>query len=208
MPDVTDSHSSPDLNQQPDAYCANCGAELDTDSQFCPQCGTPVDDTARPSHRQVQQPSDRHTSTTAEPGTGADTEVLGRRIGATIIDWIVGSIGAVLLGAILGLLFAAMAGSDTVLQVMFWLTAIPAFFLYYILLEANGGQTLGKKALGIKVVKDDRSDITLKESVIRNTFRIIDAWFYYLVGFIVILASSNNQRVGDKAAHTLVIRTK
>ena len=43
-------------------------------------------------------------------------------------------------------------------------------------------------------------------AAIRTILRLIDGLFGYLVGFIVVLASSKRQRLGDMAAHTLVIR--
>jgi uncharacterized RDD family membrane protein YckC len=36
--------------------------------------------------------------------------------------------------------------------------------------------------------------------------RLIDGIFAYLVGFIAIQISSKNQRLGDMAANTLVVR--
>src|SRR5690554_4175816 len=54
-----------------------------------------------------------------------------------------------------------------------------AFFAYYILLEGNSGQTLGKKVVKIKVVKEDGSPITMGDSVIRNLLRIVDGLVFY-----------------------------
>ena len=42
--------------------------------------------------------------------------------------------------------------------------------------------------------------------VIRNLLRIVDGLFGYLVGFIVVLVSQMRRRLGDMAAHTLVVR--
>jgi uncharacterized RDD family membrane protein YckC len=36
--------------------------------------------------------------------------------------------------------------------------------------------------------------------------RLIDGLFSYLVAFITVLASAKRQRLGDMAAHTLVVR--
>ena len=40
----------------------------------------------------------------------------------------------------------------------------------------------------------------------RTVLRIIDSLFCYLVAFITVLASAKRQRLGDMAAHTLVVR--
>jgi len=79
-------------------------------------------------------------------------------------------------------------------------------FVYYIILEAKLGATFGKMALRIRVVKSDGSPIRWGDSIIRNLLRIID---YipgcYLLGAILIWASPTKQRLGDRAAHTVVI---
>ncbi len=36
--------------------------------------------------------------------------------------------------------------------------------------------------------------------------RIVDGFFSYLVAFIAVLGSQKNQRIGDMAARTLVVR--
>lgn len=79
---------------------------------------------------------------------------------------------------------------------------------YHSLLEGLwGGQTLGKKALGLRVIRNDGTVPDLAASLIRNALRLID----YMpctcgVGFTVMLLSAQFRRLGDYAAGTLVIR--
>jgi uncharacterized RDD family membrane protein YckC len=80
--------------------------------------------------------------------------------------------------------------------------------LYYIVMEATQGATLGKMALGLRVVKVDGSPISWQESIIRNVLRIIDGLFGYLVGAILIWNSPLRQRLGDQAAGTVVVRRR
>ncbi len=77
---------------------------------------------------------------------------------------------------------------------------------YYIIMEATQGATLGKMALHMRVVKEDGSPIGWSESFIRNLLRIIDGLFGYLVGAILIWTSPLCQRLGDRVAHTVVIK--
>jgi len=79
---------------------------------------------------------------------------------------------------------------------------------YFIVLEATQGATLGKMALGLRVVKTDGSPITWTDSLIRNLLRIIDGLFFYLVGAIFVWTSPLKQRLGDRAAHTVVIKRR
>jgi len=73
-------------------------------------------------------------------------------------------------------------------------------------LEATQGATLGKRILGLRVVKIDGSPIGWSESIIRNLLRIIDGLFAYLVGAILIWTSPQRQRLGDRVAKTVVVR--
>jgi uncharacterized RDD family membrane protein YckC len=77
---------------------------------------------------------------------------------------------------------------------------------YYIIMEATRGATFGKMVLNMRVVKVDGSPIGWSESIIRNLLRIVDAFFGYLVGAILVWNSPLKQRLGDRVAHTVVIR--
>jgi len=77
---------------------------------------------------------------------------------------------------------------------------------YYILCEAATGATLGKRMVGIRVVSEDGEHVTFGAAVVRNLLRLIDGLFLYLVGFVFALTSSRGQRLGDRAAHTIVVR--
>ncbi len=80
--------------------------------------------------------------------------------------------------------------------------------LYLIVMEATQGATLGKMALGLRVVKTDGSPINWSQSIIRNLLRIVDCLFCYLVGAILVWNSPLRQRFGDRVAHTVVVRRR
>jgi uncharacterized RDD family membrane protein YckC len=77
---------------------------------------------------------------------------------------------------------------------------------YYVICEAATGATLGKRMVGIHVVGEDGEQLTFEASLVRNLVRLVDCLFFYLVGGIFALASPHGQRLGDRAAHTLVVR--
>jgi hypothetical protein len=71
------------------------------------------------------------------------------------------------------------------------------------------GQTPGKKALGISVINDDLSPVTLGTSLVRNLLRTVDFLpLFYLAGLITMLSNQRFQRLGDLAAGTLVISVR
>jgi uncharacterized RDD family membrane protein YckC len=62
-------------------------------------------------------------------------------------------------------------------------------------------------ATGIKGrQRGDRAGSRARRAAIRTVLRLIDGLFSYAVAFITVLASRKRQRLGDMAAHTLVVR--
>ena len=146
----------------------------------------------------------------APPAVGAheDVHVTGRRVLAIIVDGLLVGIPT----SLISMLFfgtSSVYGSSTAdaSQVGFVSLSLVVFFLYYTLLEGYLGQTVGKMLLGIKVVREDTGEVPgVGAAAIRTVLRLIDGLFGYLVGFIAVLASAKRQRLGDMAAHTLVVR--
>jgi uncharacterized RDD family membrane protein YckC len=132
---------------------------------------------------------------------------VGRRFFADLVD-------GLLLGIVIGVIGAlsghAQASAGNVSVSLIGTPAMLAFvisFLYLIVLEATLGATLGKLLLGIRVVKEDGSPIGWGASIVRNLLRIIDALpTAYILGAILIWTSPRKQRLGDRVAHTVVVR--
>lgn len=82
------------------------------------------------------------------------------------------------------------------------------FFGYFILFEAFwNGQTPGKKALGIRVVRDGGYPIDFTASLVRNLIRIGEMGLgFYAIACVVAVFSPMNKRIGDLAAGTVVVR--
>jgi uncharacterized RDD family membrane protein YckC len=76
---------------------------------------------------------------------------------------------------------------------------------YYVLLETLLGATPGKGITGIQVRLIDDATCDLRAALIRNLLRIVDAFFAYMVGFVVAMLSKSRQRIGDLAAGTIVV---
>jgi uncharacterized RDD family membrane protein YckC len=71
------------------------------------------------------------------------------------------------------------------------------------------GRTPGKRLNGLRVVRDDGSPVAFLTSAVRNVLRLIDILpTLYLVGIVTILVTRRNQRLGDLAAGTLVVRER
>lgn len=69
------------------------------------------------------------------------------------------------------------------------------------------GRTPGRRLAGLQLLSEDGAPVTLVPAVVRNVARIIDFLpALYSIGVISVLATSRNQRLGDLAAGTLVVR--
>lgn len=84
------------------------------------------------------------------------------------------------------------------------------FFVYDVLFEVRaGGRTPGKRLTGLRVVRSGGQPVGFVTSAIRNVVRIVDALpGFYGVAMAVMFASRRNQRLGDIAAGTVVVRER
>jgi hypothetical protein len=85
---------------------------------------------------------------------------------------------------------------------------IAVFLAYPTAFETlSRGKTLGKLALGLRVVGDDGSPVRFRQAFVRALAGIIEIWSVVLapVGLITSLVSSRGKRVGDIFAGTYVI---
>lgn len=136
---------------------------------------------------------------------------LGSRAAAAVIDALIKA--AVLLAV---LLFAWFVTGVADLDGSALITAFVAvavfvlFFVYDIAFETlSSGKTPGKRASGIRVVTTEGGPIRFSSSAIRNIIRVVDLLpGMYFIGIIAIVSTSNNQRLGDLAAGTVVVRDR
>ncbi|PRY02198.1 RDD family protein [Allonocardiopsis opalescens] len=152
---------------------------------------------------------DRGTGTNAP---SADTRVVGRRVVQYIIDSIVSG----LLMGLPWLLFLlvpwepdgepASGGAAVAVGAVALLLTVAIALAYWVFLPARSGRTLGMRLLGLRVVREDGEPVSAVTMLIRWVLLIVDGMAGGLVGLILIIATDRNQRLGDMAARTLVVR--
>ncbi len=81
---------------------------------------------------------------------------------------------------------------------------------YYIFFEMIwNGQTPGKRAVHLRVIRADGTPITLTELIVRNLVRLVDFLpAFYGIGTLAVFINRQTRRLGDLAAGTLVVREK
>jgi len=134
----------------------------------------------------------------------------GRRLGARVIDCLVIAYGITLTSfAVLLVDRDCSVLSCQAWEAIFIVVSFLAVAGYEILLTASRGQTLGKRAVGIGVV---RADGDAPPSYGRAAFRflvlsvLIAVWPLFLVSFIAALSNPRKQMWHDRAGRTIVVR--
>ncbi|GAB3166834.1 RDD family protein [Amycolatopsis stemonae] len=136
---------------------------------------------------------------------------LGSRAAAMALDVLVQA--ALLFGSVF-VLMVAVPGGDAALAVTLALVFLVLIMVGYpVLFETlSRGRSLGKLALGLRVVRVDGGPIRFRHALVRGLAGfVVDFWALGLFGavaVIVSLCSSDGRRVGDFLAGTLVIRER
>ena len=186
-------------------YCPACGAELDTDTQFCSSCGSDLRERVPEAE---SEPPKTKISTTQQQETVSAKEAkptpsgvkyadFGERFIALIIDYVV-------VGICYGILFA------TVHPLVALIIGYAIGLLYFWLLEiSNNGKTLGKMAMKIKTVNQDTLEVAATgDYLLNNLFKANPVLL--IIDFIIgIIANSGDQkkklRIMENASNTAVI---
>lgn len=127
---------------------------------------------------------------------------LKKRILATVIDY-----GLYLLVFYAYILFFGHENEEGGQSVEGLLT-LPLFllwFLYFVVLEAINGATLGYQIFQLKVLTTERSTIGFSHAFKRHLLDCIDILFYGIPAIIAIKSSDKHQRIGDMLANTIVV---
>ena len=133
---------------------------------------------------------------------------LGSRLVASVVDYLIK--GAVLIA--LWIIGATVGGENAggFLVALLIVASFLVWFGYDVAFETlASGRTPGKRATGLRVVRLGGEPVGFLASAVRNLLRLVDGLpGIYAVGAACILFSRRNQRLGDLAAGTLVVRER
>jgi uncharacterized RDD family membrane protein YckC len=109
--------------------------------------------------------------------------------------------------------FAVTGGLELGQTLAVVLTLVLTFLIlvgYPIAMETLwNGRTLGKAAMGLRVVTQEGGPIRFRHAAIRGIFGLIEIWvFLGSIAVVAIIFSKRNQRVGDMVAGTIVLRER
>jgi len=134
------------------------------------------------------------------------TASISDRLLALFIDYLIILAYLYVILQIIGLeVFDNLGESIGVLSIVL----LPVMFYHLILELILNGQSLGKKLLGIKVVKAEGGAPNMAAFLLRWLFRLVDFTITMGLGaFVSYLFSRKGQRIGDMVAGTSVIRVQ
>jgi len=115
------------------------------------------------------------------------------RLGAGIIDLLI-------LGFIVGIVACVFPSPIICIAV-----GLPVSVAHFVGFWAWRGQTPGKMAMGIKVIRTDSSPLTWQSALLRYWSYIVSAMMLF-IGFIWIAFDSRKQGIHDKIADTYVVK--
>ncbi len=136
------------------------------------------------------------TTLPATASTGEKVGFLTRTL-AFIVD-------AILVGMVNGILTSILFSGDMGQGIALWSILGLAYYAYF-WSSAGGGQTLGMKALNIKVITTDGSQLTVTGAIIRYVGLLI-SFFCLLIGMIWVAFDPQKQGWHDKIAGTFVVK--
>lgn len=142
-------------------------------------------------------------------GEGVAVEVpaasVAARMASGLLDLLVAFVllvgGFMVLGLALGDASDALTGIVSILWSTIVLMGVPAAAETF-----TRGRTLGKLALGLRVVRDDGGPITARHAIVRSLVGFVEV--YVLVGVPALVSSMihpRSKRLGDLAAGTVVV---
>jgi len=132
---------------------------------------------------------------------------------ANIIDGFLIGILFFIIGIIIGIIIIAVNGLEAVkgfhlskgADIAVRIIGMVVGWIYFVWMTKKYQATLGKKAVGIKVMSDKSEELTLGRVILRETIgKLISAIILY-IGYIMVGFTKRKQALHDKIAGTVVV---
>jgi uncharacterized RDD family membrane protein YckC len=146
---------------------------------------------------------DRFTAPTPAASLPVEYASFARRLGAALLDSLVWILGIGFFNP-----FYAVGDSETAALIVS-LVVLSAWFNYFALCEWHWGQTIGKNAFGIRALALEGGKLSWQAAALRNLLRLVDLPLAMVgVDYVIVRNSPRRQRLGDRAAKTIVVRER
>ncbi|WP_081703124.1 RDD family protein [Desulfuromonas sp. TF] len=205
--------------------CPHCGFFRDVDSDripsratraSCPRCrksfplprGMVAAPVFGPAEPELQSEAEEvpHPSPTTLPKAGFWIRMI-----AAIVDWVLVTAVEVTLGLLLGLATARFDGGlngsgQSMISIVIWLFGTVLTVAYYVFFTGYCGQTPGKMALRIKVIRTNGMEIGYGKAALREVLGKFVSVILLGIGYLMVAFDLQKQGLHDKIADTYVIK--
>ena len=130
--------------------------------------------------------------------TALDLASRGQRFGAFLVDLVI----SIVVGAVGFMIGSAIGDLGTTLNSVFGIV----YWIIVLVMVATRGQSPGKIAIGIKIVKTDGTSVGVGTALLREVIGKIVSTIIIFLGYIWILFDSKNQGWHDKISDTIVVK--
>jgi uncharacterized RDD family membrane protein YckC len=129
------------------------------------------------------------------------------RAGALLIDQILLTVAAFIVGFVIGFIVGVSGGDITTgIEWTINVIVLVAYYLYFAIMESSPAQaTLGKQALGIQVTDLEGNRISFWRALGRTLAKIVSVLTLF-IGYIIAGFTARKQALHDMIASTLVVR--
>jgi uncharacterized RDD family membrane protein YckC len=203
--------------------CSNCGTQLGERSKFCPSCGQ-----ARPVGGPVVGSQVRVTDNgeaaidLAAPAVASQRRVVrvdtgsskalatepadfGQRLGAFLFDLLLFLILLMASTFLLSSFSRKSIVSSNAMLLAFYLIAFALYAFNFILLASRAGQTIGKRLVGIRIVRENGEPVGFVQVLLRHVVGYALSMLGAFLGFVWVIWDSKYQGWHDKIARTIVV---
>ncbi|AGL15232.1 RDD family protein [Actinoplanes sp. N902-109] len=156
-------------------------------------------------------------------GEAVEVDIRHARVGSRGLALLLDMVVEVLLA--LAVFIAGSAGAeyavrgavdDALVNTILTLSTVVAFVAYPTLMETlTNGRSLGKRAMGLRVVREDGGPIRVRHALTRSLVGVAVEWpgllfppFTWAVALTTMIASPRGRRLGDLAAGTFVVHER
>lgn len=171
-----------------------------------------TDESAAPAPQPLKVPQSENpivqTPIQSEAAVGTQVKYAGFwiRWAANFIDSLIIGIPIIIFSVVLGIILSNLPNRGSIIVsilLQLFLTAIG--WIYFILMTKSYGATLGKKALGIKVISDKSEELSWGQVILRETVGKIISIIILYIGYIMAGFTQRKQALHDMIAGTVVV---
>ena len=180
--------------------CPRCRSVNEHGASFCFSCGLPFDKAnIAPSHFYSR------TRSAYRLGTPAGFWI---RLLAYLIDLIVLIVADLIAGVLIGFVVTVSGGNiDDIGDVTLLLVSLTVAIVYYTIGISVYSTTIGKRVLGLYVLRPDDSKVGPGRALARYLSYIV-SWVTLGIGFLMIAFSDNKRGLHDEICDTVVVRNR